>query len=141
MQVEKSPPISSSNPIGSPQLRLESKRQGAVNDGPHHLLPPPLSFPCFTTPPAPPSPISLSRAIGKPGPSAANDFEAGCGVAITRRLGRPRARLSSARVSPFWELAHNSTVGGVGSTWALFRGAPCRSSDCQSTGALRVPTT
>jgi hypothetical protein len=34
MQVGKFPPISSSNPIGSPQLRLESKRQGAVNDGP-----------------------------------------------------------------------------------------------------------
>src|SRR3984893_15114897 len=88
MQVGKFPPISSSNPIGSPQLRLESKRQGAVNDGPHHLLPPRLSFPCFTTPPAPPSPISLSRAIGKTGPSAANDFDACCGAAMTSRLGR-----------------------------------------------------
>src|ERR1700730_10731706 len=41
MQVGKFPPISSSNPIGSPQLRLESKRQGAVNDGPItcYLLP------------------------------------------------------------------------------------------------------
>src|ERR1700737_1020080 len=88
MQVGKFPPISSSNPIGSPQLRLESKRQGAVNDGPHHLLPPPLSFPCFTTPPAPPSPISLSRAIGKPGPSAASGYAAGCGAAIIRQPGR-----------------------------------------------------
>src|SRR3984893_8786269 len=87
MQVGKFPPISSSNPIGSPQLRLESKRQGAVNDGPHHLLPPPLSFPCFTTPQAPPSPISLSRAIGKPGPSATNDFEAGCGAAYYQATG------------------------------------------------------
>src|ERR1700737_2312053 len=45
MQVGKFPPISSSNPIGSPQLRLESKRQGAVNEGPITCSPLPSRFP------------------------------------------------------------------------------------------------
>src|SRR3984893_13412445 len=89
MQVGKFPPISSSNPIGSPQLRPVSKRQrGGKNGPPTFYLPPPPAFPCSRPPPAPPSPISLSRAIGKPGPSAASGYAAGCGAAIIRQPGR-----------------------------------------------------
>jgi hypothetical protein len=60
---------------------------------------------CFTRPPAPHMPIFRSRTIGKPGPSAASGFGAGCAGAITKRRGRRRARRRSAQRSISWKCA------------------------------------
>ena len=46
---------------------------------------------CFTPRSAPHLPTSWSTATEKPGPSAASGFAPGCGAAITRRPGKPRA--------------------------------------------------
>jgi hypothetical protein len=64
---------------------------------------------CFTTPTAPPSPISLSTVIVKPGPFAAGSFDIGCDVDTMRRPAAPQARRQSHRRSICSRRAPNLT--------------------------------
>ena len=91
----------------------------------------------FTRPPEPRMPTSRSIATGKPGRSAANGSATGCGAAITRRPGRPRAQRLFAQPSISAKRLHNSKGRN-----ASFTSAPpsnrATSSDVAQTGS---PTT
>src|SRR5215469_9014419 len=72
----------------------------------------------FTPQPAPHLPISRSTVTGKPGRSAVSGFGAGCGAAITRRPGAPRARRRFAQRLIYSRRGLNSTVPSAPSTSA-----------------------